>query len=129
MADNYAYLIHDPVSGATGVVDVPDAAPILAELSRREWGLSDIFLTHHHDDHIAGVKALRAATGAKVWGAAADRHRLPPLDVALVEGDAVAFGPEVGVVIDVSGHTLGHIAYVFADSGLGGCIRPGPAVG
>ena len=118
LADNYAYLIHDPATGATGVVDVPDAAPILAELSRREWGLSDIFLTHHHDDHIAGVKALRAATGAKVWGAAADRHRLPPLDVALVEGDAVAFGPEVGVVIDVSGHTLGHIAYVFADSGL-----------
>ena len=65
LADNYAYLIHDPVSGATGVVDVPDAAPILAELQRREWGLSDIFLTHHHDDHIAGVKALRAATGAK----------------------------------------------------------------
>ncbi|MEY3533878.1 MAG: hypothetical protein RI979_1902 [Pseudomonadota bacterium] len=118
LADNYAYLIHDPATGATGVVDVPDAAPVLAELSRREWALSDIFLTHHHDDHIAGVKALRAATGAKVWGAAADRHRLPPLDVALVEGDAVAFGPEVGVVIDVSGHTLGHIAYVFADSGL-----------
>jgi hydroxyacylglutathione hydrolase len=118
LTDNYAYLIHDAESGATGVVDVPDAAPILAELARREWALSDIFLTHHHDDHIAGVKTLRAATGAKVWGAAADRHRLPPLDVALVEGDAVPFGPGAAEVIDVSGHTMGHIAYVFAASGL-----------
>lgn len=118
LADNYAYLIHNPATGATGVVDVPDAAPILAELARREWVLSDIFLTHHHDDHIGGVKALRAATGARVWGAAADRHRLPPLDMALAEGDRVPFGGEEAEVMDVSGHTIGHIAYVFAGSGL-----------
>ena len=81
LADNYAYLIHDPVSGATGVVDVPDAAPILAELQRREWGLSDIFLTHHHDDHIQAVPELRAATGAVVLGAEADAHRLHPIAI------------------------------------------------
>ena len=136
LKDNYTYLIHDPVSGATGVVDVPDAAPILAELARREWRLTDIFLTHHHDDHIAGVAALKAATGgtlgAKVWGAEVDRHRLPRLDWSLWEGDRVTVGREEGVVIDVPGHTVGHIAFYFAGSGLcftgdslmaGGCGR------
>ena len=132
LADNYTYLIHDAATGATGVVDVPDAAPVLAELERREWQLTDIFLTHHHDDHIQGVAALRAATGAKVWGAEADRHRLPRLDFGLWEGDAVKLGSEDGVVIDVPGHTVGHIAFHFGASGLaftgdslmaGGCGR------
>jgi hydroxyacylglutathione hydrolase len=132
LADNYAYLIHDAATGATGVVDVPDAAPVLAELARREWVLSDIFLTHHHDDHIAGVAELRAATMAKVWGAEADRHRLPRLDHPVWEGDTVRLGREEGVVIDVPGHTVGHIAFHFPASSLaftgdslmaGGCGR------
>lgn len=118
LADNYAYLLHDPISGATGVVDVPDAAPILTELARREWQLTDIFLTHHHDDHIAGVPALRAATGARVWGAEPDRHRLPRLDAGLWEGDTVSLGEVTGRVIEVPGHTVGHIAYLFAEDGL-----------
>lgn len=132
LTDNYTYLIHDAASGATGVVDVPDAVPILAELTRRGWRLTDIFLTHHHDDHIAGVPALRAATQAKVWGAEADRHRLPRLDWSLWNADRVTLGAEEGVVIDVPGHTVGHIAYHFPASGLaftgdslmaGGCGR------
>lgn len=136
LKDNYAYLLHDPVTGATGVVDVPEADPILAELVRREWRLTDIFLTHHHDDHIAGVAALKAKTGgtlgAKVWGAEADRQRLPHLDWSLWEGDKVSVGREEGVVIDVPGHTVGHIALYFAGSGYcftgdslmaGGCGR------
>ncbi|RGP39120.1 hydroxyacylglutathione hydrolase [Pseudotabrizicola alkalilacus] len=118
LKDNYAFLIHDSASGATAVVDVPDAAPILAALQTRGWRLTDILITHHHDDHIAGVPALRDATGAKVWGAAADAHRLPPLDHALTEGDSVTIGAETGTVIDVSGHTMGHIAFHFPGSGL-----------
>ena len=118
LKDNYAFLIHDSASGATAVVDVPDAAPILAALQTRGWRLTDILITHHHDDHIAGVPALRDATGAKVWGAAADAHRLPPLDHALAEGDSVTIGSQTGTVIDVSGHTMGHIAFHFPASGL-----------
>lgn len=136
LKDNYAYLIHDAVSGATGVIDAPEAGPIVAELARREWRLTDIFLTHHHEDHIAGVSALKAATGGsfgpRVWGAEADRHRLPHLDWCLWDGDKVSLGREEGVVFDVPGHTLGHIAFYFATSNLcftgdslmaGGCGR------
>lgn len=116
--DNYAYLVHDAASGQTAVIDVPDAAPILAELRLRGWQLSDILLTHHHDDHISGVEALRAATGAMVLGAAADAHRLPPLDYALTEAASFAIGTEKVRVIDVPGHTVGHIAFHFPDSKL-----------
>ena len=132
LKDNYAYLIHDAATGKTAVVDVPEPAPILAALATHGWTLSDILITHHHWDHIDGVAALRDATGARVWGAAADAHRLPPLDHALVEGDTVAIGQASGSVIDVPGHTVGHIAFHFAQDGLaftadslmaGGCGR------
>jgi hydroxyacylglutathione hydrolase len=130
--DNYAYLIHDPATGETGLVDVPEAAPILAALAERGWTLGHIFITHHHADHVDGVAEVVAATGAKVLGAKADAHRLPPLDRALVEGDVVTVGAEKGQVLDVSGHTMGHIAFHCAGPGYaftadslmsGGCGR------
>lgn len=111
LADNYAYLVHDPASGATAVVDVPEAAPILAALSARGWRLTDIWLTHHHNDHIDGVPALRAATGAKVTGAAADAHRLPPLDTALPDEGTFTFAGQTVETFPVPGHTIGHIAF------------------
>ncbi|MGY6549063.1 MAG: hydroxyacylglutathione hydrolase [Roseinatronobacter sp.] len=118
LQDNYAYLLHDPASGRTAVVDVPDVAPIHEALEAQGWTLSDILITHHHDDHIGGVMRLREDTGAQVWGARADAHRLPPLDHALAEGDRVSIGNETGHVLDVPGHTVGHIAFHFPDSNL-----------
>lgn len=118
LADNYAYLAHDEATGATAVVDVPEAAPILNALAERDWRASHILITHHHDDHVAGVRALAAATGARVIGAAADRHRLPHLDEAVQPGDTVRIGMYAGQVIDVSGHTIGHVAYYFPESSV-----------
>jgi hydroxyacylglutathione hydrolase len=118
LTDNFAFLIHDPESGQTACVDVPDAAPVLAALERTGWQLTDILLTHHHADHIQGVADLRAATGAMVLAAAADAHRLPPLDLALTTDMSFSIGRESARVIDVSGHTVGHIAFHFADSGM-----------
>jgi hydroxyacylglutathione hydrolase len=118
LKDNYAYLLHDPTTGQTAVVDVPDSAPILLALSVRGWTLTDILITHHHWDHIDGVEPLRAATGARVLGAAADAHRLPPLDLALTETSSFAIGADVARVIDVPGHTVGHIAFHFPGSAL-----------
>ena len=132
LTDNYAYLLHDAASGDTALIDAPEAAPILAELKRWGWGLDQILLTHHHWDHIDAVTAIVEATSAAVVGAAADAHRLPPLTRALLEGDTVQVGAYAGTVIDVPGHTVGHIAFYFADTGLaftadslmaGGCGR------
>jgi hydroxyacylglutathione hydrolase len=115
--DNYAYLLRDAATGKIGLVDAPDAGPIAAALAERGWGLDAILITHHHDDHIEGVAALRERFGAEVIGAEADRHRLPRLDRAVTEGDEVALGESRARVIDVSGHTVGHVAYHFAEAG------------
>ncbi|SLN51959.1 Hydroxyacylglutathione hydrolase [Roseivivax jejudonensis] len=111
LSDNYTFLLHDDDSGATAVIDVPEAAPIDAALRERGWTLSEIWLTHHHADHIQGVEALLAKHPAKVTGARADTHRLPPLDRAVSDGDSFTFGGEEVHVMDVSGHTVGHIAF------------------
>lgn len=132
LADNYAYLIHDRETGQTAVIDAPEPGPILAALDAHQWRLTDILITHHHDDHIQGVERLRAQTGAMVLGAAADAHRLPRLDLALDEQSAFSVGSEFARVIDVPGHTIGHIAFHFPGSRLaftadslmaGGCGR------
>ena len=112
LSDNYAYLLHDDASGDTVLIDAPEAAPILAELKRRQWTLTHILLTHHHADHIDGVAALRAAyPQAKLWGAANDAHRLPPLDHSVLPGHMVETGVGDFTVMDAPGHTLGHIAW------------------
>jgi hydroxyacylglutathione hydrolase len=119
LRDNYAFLAHDPATGATAVVDVPDAQSVLDALEEKGWQLTDILLTHHHGDHVGGVPDLLAAfpdRKPRVVGAAADAHRLPSLDLAVAEGATVAIGDEVGHVLDVSGHTVGHVAFHFPQS-------------
>ena len=111
LADNYAFLLHDKNSGAVALIDVPEAAPIKAELAARGWTLDQIWLTHHHYDHIDGLPDLLPDYPAQVYGAAADAHRLPELDVALSEGDTFMLGETQVQMIDVSGHTVGHIAF------------------
>lgn len=114
LSDNYAFLLHNAETGDTLLVDAPETAPIQAALEARGWTLTDILLTHHHYDHVDGLAGLRGA--ARVIGAAKDAHRLPPLDLAVNEGDALEICGEAVQVFDVSGHTEGHIAVYFAAS-------------
>lgn len=116
LKDNYAFLLHSSDTGHTAVIDVPDAAPIQAELAMRGWLLSHILITHHHADHIDGVDPLRKATGAIVIGARDDAARLPVLDHAFGDGDTFDFAGHAVRVLDVSGHTVGHIAFHVADA-------------
>lgn len=113
LADNYAFLLHNTATGETLLVDVPEAPPVLKVLDTLDWTLSDIVLTHHHDDHVQGLAALRRsprASAARVIGARADAHRLPALDLEVSEGESLTLCGEPAEVFDVSGHTLGHIA-------------------
>lgn len=116
LSDNYAYLLRCPTTQEVALVDAPEAEPILSALAQRGWTLSQILLTHHHPDHIDGVPALQSAHGCSVLGAIADQHRLPGLDRALAEGEQLHVGAETAMVLDVSGHTIGHIAFHFAQS-------------
>ena len=114
-SDNYAYLVRDQTSGQTALVDAPAVEPIVEALEARDWGLDQIWVTHHHGDHTEGVEDLRGRYGAEVVGHVKDRARLPKLDRELSEGETVALGQTTARVIDVSGHTVGHIAFVLDD--------------
>ncbi len=116
LSDNYAFLAHDAGSGDTLCVDVPEPAPILRALAQKGWTLSHVLLTHHHTDHVQGLGDLLAAHPATVIGAGADAHRLPALDIKVAEGDTIQIGDQTGHIIDVSGHTIGHIAVHFPAS-------------
>ena len=108
--DNYLWLLHDGHQAL--VVDPGDAAPVDGALRRLGLRLAAILVTHHHGDHTGGVAALREATGAQVFGPA--RERIPEPFTPLAGGDRIEVLGTAFRVIDVPGHTAGHIAY-FAD--------------
>lgn len=114
LSDNYAYLIHDLATGETGVVDPSEAPPVLAALEAAGWRLGHVLNTHHHNDHIGGDEALVAASGAPVVAPEADRHRIPALTQGVREGDRYSVGRTELEVIEVPGHTSGHIAFYSA---------------
>ncbi len=116
LEDNYAFLLHDPDSGQTALVDAPESAPIETLLKSKGWGLDMILITHHHWDHVEGLKDLRTTYKPRVYGAKADAHRLPALDVELTQGDTVSIGDNHGTVMDVSGHCANHLAFHFPQS-------------
>jgi hydroxyacylglutathione hydrolase len=108
--DNYLWLIHDGVHAA--VVDPGDAAPVLAALEQHGLVLTAILLTHHHADHIGGVPELLAVSQVPVFGPAGEK--IAVVTQPLQEGARFTVpGIDLPVaVLDVPGHTRGHIAYV-----------------
>jgi hydroxyacylglutathione hydrolase len=118
LQDNYAYLIGNSGTGECALIDVPEPGPINAAVAASGWSLTTVILTHHHWDHIDGLDGLDNRADLKIIGAKADAHRLPPLDLAVSEGESVTICGESAKVLDVSGHTVGHIALHFADSKL-----------
>lgn len=129
--DNYIWLLQDESSKCCVVVDPGDAAPVRAWLDAHpDWRLNDILITHHHFDHVGGVAELKAVTGARVQGPAAEK--IPARDQALSNDDIIEVLGLRFQVMAVPGHTLGHIAYYQAEQHLlfcgdtlfaGGCGR------
>jgi len=113
LTDNYGYLLHDPASGATAIVDPSEAGPVLAAAEARGWRLSHILNTHHHADHSGGNLGLKQATAAVVVGPAPDRARIPGIDIALDEGARFRLGDAEAEILFIPGHTKGHIAFHF----------------
>lgn len=113
LSDNYGYLVHEPSSGKTAAIDTPDVKPILAALKEKGWTLSYILNTHHHFDHAGGNAELKEKTGCTVIGPKGEKDKIPGIDRAVGEDDIVELGAARARVIEVPGHTSGHIAYSF----------------
>jgi hydroxyacylglutathione hydrolase len=111
LSDNYVWLVHDPASGETAVVDPAEAQPVLDAAAARGWTIGQIWNTHWHPDHTGGNAALKAGTGAVVTGPAAEAARIPTLDRQVREGDTVRLGAVEATVMEVPAHTAGHIAF------------------
>ncbi len=112
--DNYIWLIQDDEQRLCAVVDPGDANPVQAWLDRHpEWRLTDILTTHHHPDHVGGVVQLKTRHQARVYGPATEN--IPGRDEALAQGKRIEVLGHTLEVIDVPGHTLGHIAYFHDD--------------
>jgi hydroxyacylglutathione hydrolase len=114
LSDNYGYLLHDPASGETTCIDTPDAEAYLREAAGKRWTITQIWNTHWHPDHAGGNAAIKAATGCVVTGPAEVERLGTAPDRVVAHGDSVALGAFTAQVIDVSGHTNGHIAYHLA---------------
>lgn len=110
--DNYIWMLHDGSNAI--VVDPGEAAPVLAALDARQLALSAILVTHHHGDHVGGVDALRDRLRGPVYGPR--REDIPSPYTPLDDGDRIEALGLSFLVIDVPGHTAGHIAY-FHDGG------------
>ncbi len=115
LSDNYGFLLHDPDSGETAAIDTPDGAEYLRQAEGKGWTITQIWNTHWHPDHAGGNQAIVEATGAKVI-APKEVEKLSPIDRIVGNGDRVSLGDWTARVIDVSGHTNGHIAYHIAEA-------------
>jgi hydroxyacylglutathione hydrolase len=113
LKDNYAYLVYDRAEGVCGVVDASEAEPVKRALEAHGLKLTHILSTHHHNDHVGGNLALKAAAGAKVVGAAKDAARIPGLDIGLNEGEVFKLGSHAARVLEIPAHTSQHIAFFF----------------
>jgi hydroxyacylglutathione hydrolase len=111
LSDNYGYLLHDPVSRETVCIDTPDADEYLRQAGRKGWQITQIWNTHWHPDHAGGNAAIKAVTGCRVTAPAGDADKIEAVDRAAGQGDMVTIGDRQAFVIDVGGHTNGHIAY------------------
>lgn len=108
--DNYIWMLDDGTSAV--VVDPGEAAPVQAALDARQLALAAILVTHHHGDHVGGVDELRGRLQGPVYGPR--REAIPSPYVALDDGDVIEVLGAGFEVIDVPGHTAGHIAYFHA---------------
>lgn len=113
--DNYIWMLQAPEQRLCAAVDPGDAGPVQAWLEARPgWRLTDILVTHHHHDHVGGVQQLKAAHGARVHGPAAEN--IPARDVALVDAQRISILDHELEIMEVPGHTSGHIAYFHSDA-------------
>ncbi len=110
--DNYAYIYLNDKKEAF-VVDPSEANPVIDTLEKNDLQLKYILNTHHHFDHIGGNYELKEKYNCKIVGSKKDRERIPGIDIEISDGDYWSFKEHTAQIIEIPGHTSGHIAFFF----------------
>ena len=110
--DNYAYIYLNDKKEAF-VVDPSEASPVIDTLEKNDLQLKYILNTHHHFDHIGGNYELKEKYNCKIVGSKKDRDRIPGIDIEISDGDYWSFKEHTAQIIEIPGHTSGHIAFFF----------------
>ena len=110
--DNYAYIYLNDKKEAF-VVDPSEASPVIDTLEKNDLQLKYILNTHHHFDHIGGNYELKEKYNCKIVGSKKDRDRIPGIDIEISDGDYWSFKEHTAQIIEIPGHTSGHIAFYF----------------
>ncbi len=108
--DNYGYLVHDIETRKTAAIDAPDAGAIKSALNNRGWTLTDVFITHHHRDHVEGLPVLKSDFDLTVTGPRLEAEKILGLNATVGPGETLTLGASAFIVIGTPGHTLGQIA-------------------
>lgn len=111
LEDNYGYILEDTQDKVAVIVDPGEAAPLLSHLEKLGSRLIAIWNTHHHADHIAGNKDVLTKFVVPVYGSAKDQSNIPELTHLLSERDTLNFADRTVQILEIPGHTLGHIAF------------------
>lgn len=118
LSDNYAVLAHYAEENVTMLVDAPEEAPIKAALEETGWSLTHILITHHHHDHVGALEAIKASTGATVYGPAMSKDSVKGIDEGISDGEEFSFGDITVYALATPGHTLDHISFWLPDAQL-----------
>ena len=129
LTDNYIFLLLDDGAPDAAVVDPGEAAPVLEYLKNAGRRLTAILNTHHHGDHTGGNRELlRRFPGIPLFGGDGDRGRITGQSAFLKEDDEIAVCGKKARILEVPGHTKGHVAYFFPDGEGGGDLFSGDTV-
>ncbi len=111
LTDNYVFIIVDQTTKTCCVVDPGVSEPVIAYVDQLGYTITSIILTHHHDDHVGGVKQIVDKYQCRVYGNRPDAERLPCVTNFVEAGKTVRIGGYMFRILNAPGHTLGHILY------------------
>ena len=110
--DNYIWIVVDKPRGVVIAVDPAVDQPVIEYLTSRDLALTHVLVTHHHYDHVGGIKNLKSIYGCTVVGSKKDKKRIPLIDKTVCEGDEINIGDFKFKVFETDGHTIGHVVYL-----------------
>ena len=115
LQDNYATVLHHPETMEAICIDAPDAAPIIAHLTRENLKLTHMLVTHHHKDHVAGLEDLKNHFSCNIIAPRGEIDQIPLATTSVAGGEVFSCGAFSVETIDTPGHTKGHVSYYMPD--------------